>query len=549
MKLILSRRSAASLFLSAVAASCALPKLEFDKDYPGQVVATGGTLAGGAGGLGGSGALGGKQPAGTGGNGTGAVATGGRPQGTGADTGVGAGTGAGTGGVTTASGGTGATAGMPSGGGGITSVTGGTHAGGNSSGGTGTVTPPPACLGNPLPMPANGWVASTSNGCGIQGQWYWIKDSPTVTNPFATTVTVPATADASPVAVGGGKVCLQGSTVEDGLPDSEFTAWGATLSLDLNSSGTVASSYDATAHDIGGFEVKLTGNFPQGVRVSFAPLEESAQVAAPFVVFFRPGVYRVRFDDAFVPMDWTWVTNPGKAINQKQVARLKFTIVGGSLAEAFNYCVESVIPLPRVDDGSLGLQPVRFVPLPIDVTAAFDAASNAVGIQGEYACHAPEGSTFQCGDPATPGPYRAAAKSMCVSGEFTGADTEWGANLGLSLNQVPASDVLGSFDAKAKNLRGFRVDNTGTTSDFPVRLAIASVASFPESEVGPGATVGQPGSHLVHLGSMTCPDWSNTTCTDLDPAKLYFTQLEFPSPYEVKEFSLCLAKIDAIVDR
>ena len=305
-----------------------------------------------------------------------------------------------------------------------------------NTGGTSTA-PVPPCLGNPLPMPTDGFVSAASNGCGITGTWYVASDG------AGTTVASPA-ANVTPVLQGGGRACMTGSTIVD----STFAAWGAVIGLDFNHATGDAQAYDANAAGIGGFEVTFTGNFTQqGLRVNFKKTVLGSNEAWPFVPIARPGTYRIRFADAFVPDTWSQ-SDHGMGVDATQVSGFEVDVVGGSVASNFDFCVESVIPLPINDDGSLGNKPVTFVPLTLDSTAIVTASSNGAGIQGNYFCGSPTGFSVTCGMSATSGsnPYRSPA-GMCASGNMTTSTDNWGAVVGLFLNVAPGTSTLSPYDA------------------------------------------------------------------------------------------------------
>jgi hypothetical protein len=504
----------------------------------GGVIATGGKDdAGGAGGTGGTavvgGAVGGVGAAGAGG--TGGIGTAGGTGGIGTAGGTGGtGTAGGTGGIGTAggTGGIGTTGGM-----------GGTSTGGAGSSGT-TV---PDCLGNPLPMPEGGFVMPNSNGCNMTGAWYWFKDLPV--GSLETTVTAPANTLTTPVVASGGRACIRGNTVVD----PTYLAWGAGIGFDFNNpmGGAAKQSFDAKAHGIGGFEITVTGSFPQGLSVQFAPTVMASNQANPFVPVTHPGTYRVRLADAFVPMQWTSV-NAGSGVDPTQVGSLQVTVVGGALSSAFDFCIESVIPLPIVDDGSLGTKPVTFAPLPLDATGSVLASSNPAGIQGVYYCVSPAGATSSCASSGSTVPYRSnvngsASGGMCVSGMTTTSTDNWGGIVGLALNQSPAGARL-PYNGGAHKLRGFRVDASNTTTGLPLRMQIVNVTPTP-TDVFPSMEFAQPGQHLVELGSLSCPDWPGHTCMDLEASQLIALEVQMASLQTTKAFDICVMKVEAMFER
>ncbi len=189
------------------------------------------------------------------------------------------------------------------------------------------------CASNPLPIDETGWVDITSNGCGIQGPWYWFYDA------VGTTVN-DAVADTPPYRVGSG-MCLSGSTVVD----ETYAAYGATIGFDLSqpTPGGASVPYDATSHGITGFQVTISGSFTQELRLGFAPISPNTQ-AAPFFSITAPGVYNVLFSQAQVPISWT-VPNAGETVNPSSVASVQLQISGGDVAASFDVCITSIKPI------------------------------------------------------------------------------------------------------------------------------------------------------------------------------------------------------------
>ncbi|HTQ07593.1 MAG TPA: hypothetical protein VMI54_27240, partial [Polyangiaceae bacterium] len=104
--------------------------------------------------------------------------------------------------------------------------------------------------------------------------------------------------------------------------------------------------------------------------------------------------------------------------------------------------------------------------IPIDSTGWVDKTCDACGIQGAFYWYADSNTTasLMCNGAAcvanTP-PYQTGAPGpgMCVSGKATGMSTDWGAGIGLSLNDSGGTmSVKGSYDATMApcgNVTGF----------------------------------------------------------------------------------------------
>lgn len=438
--------------------------------------------------------------------------------------------------TTKSAGGTKSTGGT-TGAGGTKSIGGTTGAGGTST--VGTTTPPPACLGNPLPMPANGFVAANSNGCGITGSWYWYKDKIEGTVTDETDVTLPPTAG-TPVISTGGAVCLEGHTV------AVEGAWGAGIGINLDNPLGTAKTYDLTAHGIGGFEVTVTGEFPQGLRMNFA--DATANIAAPFVPMARPGTYRIMLADAFVPIGWD-TSVAGTGVVPTAVGQLQFQVVGGQLDKNFKFCVTSVIPLPVVDDGSMGTKPVSFVSLPIDADG-IATADTSLSIQGgRYYCALPSGVPFQCGAAADSlaNAFNPTLGNLYLASSMGTDYTIWGGTIGLNLNYTT---VVDRWNGTVHKLRGFRYTTKMTSSSpLPIRFATSSVATLAVDTVSPFVEHARAGTHVVEMGSLECPKWSGLACTEPDLSALYFLEFQVPTLLKATPYEFQISSLEAMIAR
>ncbi len=188
--------------------------------------------------------------------------------------------------------------------------------------------------GDALTLDVTGWVDIASNGCGIQGPWYWFKDA-------AGTTVSDAVADTPPYRAGSG-MCLQGSTILDEM----FLAYGATIGLNLAEApdGT-ALPFNAAEHGIVGFEVTLSGSWTQELRLGFPSAVPSTETA-PFVVVGNtgPGVYIASLAAAIVPADWD-APNAGQTADPTAVAAVHLAISGGGATAPFDVCVTSLRPI------------------------------------------------------------------------------------------------------------------------------------------------------------------------------------------------------------
>ncbi|HXT97618.1 MAG TPA: hypothetical protein VN853_15055 [Polyangia bacterium] len=207
------------------------------------------------------------------------------------------------------------------------------------SGGSGPVT-----CGNSdmsiVPIDSTGWDPGSCNEYGIQGAWYCYTDGMTQTN---------CTTGTPPWNTSSGGMCLSGTSL-----GAVANTYGAAIGISLNDSGgtpDVKGSYDATAHNIIGFEVTITGSFsPLDLRFGFK--DSSGADVAPFYAIIGPGTYQILFSQASVPASWM-VTNAGAMVMPTSLTDLQFQIAGDEKAGVdFNFCITSLKPI--LSSGSTG---------------------------------------------------------------------------------------------------------------------------------------------------------------------------------------------------
>jgi len=209
----------------------------------------------------------------------------------------------------------------------------GDSGGGGNSGnsGTGGAAAPGTCSNtdkNTLPIDATGWVALTCNNFDIQGAFYCYTDG--VTQTDCTTGKTPWKASSS-------GMCLSGTTL------GTSAAYGAAIGLSLNDpgGGMKKGTYDATANNVIGFEITLTGSWSGlDLRIGF----KNADDVSPFYTVIGPGQYQVKFTQAMVPANWN-VTNAGKTADPTALSDLQFQIAGDTKAAPFNFCITEVKPI------------------------------------------------------------------------------------------------------------------------------------------------------------------------------------------------------------
>jgi hypothetical protein len=174
-------------------------------------------------------------------------------------------------------------------------------------------------------------VDSTTNGCGIEGAWYWYSD-------MAGTTVADAVANMAPYRAGSG-MCIRGSTIVD----ATFAAYGAAIGLDLNYNGTQPLAYNATAAGVQGFRVTIGGSFTQPLRFAFV-MDPNTTLPSPFVTLPGTGTHEVLISNAVVPSTWD-VANAGQTVNPVAITGVQIQVVGAEVAGPFDLCVTSLSPL------------------------------------------------------------------------------------------------------------------------------------------------------------------------------------------------------------
>ena len=206
--------------------------------------------------------------------------------------------------------------------------------------------------------------------------------------------------------------------------------------------------------------------------------------------------------------------------------------------------------------------------IPIDSTGWVDKTCNTCGIQGAFYWYADANTTksLMCNGAAcvadTP-PYQMSAPGpgMCISGMATGSSMDWGAGIGLSLNDSGGmNSVKGSFDAtKAAcgNITGFDVSLSGNTGGNSVRIGFTT--SGDGTTIAPFITGGDPGGKTLNLSgasdivitkAVIPADWMKTDPSPPDPSKIYDMQFQIALDQAPAgtPFSLCIDSIKPVID-
>jgi hypothetical protein len=206
--------------------------------------------------------------------------------------------------------------------------------------------------------------------------------------------------------------------------------------------------------------------------------------------------------------------------------------------------------------------------IPIDATGWVDKTCDACGIQGAFYWYADDNTkaSLMCNGAAcvanTP-PYQAGAPGpgMCISGKATGMSADWGAGIGLSLNDSGGTtSVKGAFDATTAacgNITGFDITLTGNTGGMPVRIGFTTTGDG--TTIAPFIPVGDPagttlmlsGSQQIVIKNAVIPaDWKSTDPSPPDPSKIYDLQIQVAADQATAgtAFDLCVTDIKPVTD-
>jgi hypothetical protein len=219
-----------------------------------------------------------------------------------------------------------------------TGVSGTTGSGGASGAGGGGAVVCSNTDKSTLPIDETGWIDRSCNDRGIQGPFYCYSDKLHTTScvegvEFAATMLYRA----------GSGVCLTGDTT------AAEGSWGAGIGLGLNETGGDASvkmAYNATANNVTGFKVNVTGDtggLP--IRIGFTTAADAAG-AQPFVQVPGAGEeYPITIADAVVPEAWENEPNAGVPADPSSIYDMQIQIAGDSAATHYDFCVQSITPI------------------------------------------------------------------------------------------------------------------------------------------------------------------------------------------------------------
>ncbi|HEX5099526.1 MAG TPA: hypothetical protein VFV94_08510 [Polyangiaceae bacterium] len=209
--------------------------------------------------------------------------------------------------------------------------------------------------------------------------------------------------------------------------------------------------------------------------------------------------------------------------------------------------------------------------VPIDSTGWVDRSCNACGIQGAFYWYGDDvtKTTLMCNGAACAAnspPYQMGAPGpgMCISGTASGMTTDWGAGIGLSLNDsgdaggmTPVKSAYNATAAACGNVTGFDITLTGNTGGMPVRVGFATTGDG--STISPFIPVGDPagtslklsGTDQIVITKAVIPaDWMKTDPSPPDPAAIYDLQIQVAADQAVAgtPFNLCVTEIKPVME-
>lgn len=191
--------------------------------------------------------------------------------------------------------------------------------------------------------------------------------------------------------------------------------------------------------------------------------------------------------------------------------------------------------------------------LTIDKTGWIDKACNNYGIQGAWYCY--DDGTTQAGCTKNMVPYVADKGGMCLKGTTLGMSADWGAAIGLSLQDSgmmgTMAGVKSAYNAKANGVTGFKITVSGDTGGLPLRVNFPKVASpsgvSPFVEL-PGAPAAAPYNVMI-ADALVPKAWMVDNAGETaDPTSIFDLQIQLPGDSAAKAFDFCITSIVPITD-
>ena len=181
--------------------------------------------------------------------------------------------------------------------------------------------------------------------------------------------------------------------------------------------------------------------------------------------------------------------------------------------------------------------------IPIDSTGWVARQCDAAGIQGAFYCYTDGATQTNC--TANTPPWNASMGGMCLSGTTLGVAADWGAGIGLSLNDSGGTpDVKGTYNATTNNVVGFTITVTGSWSGLDLRVGFHGSAA-----VAPFYTISGPGTYSIMFTQAQVPTtWTGTANAGMfaDPTTLADLQFQMAGDSKALPFNFCVTSIKPI---
>jgi len=180
-----------------------------------------------------------------------------------------------------------------------------------------------------LPISDAAEIKASCETAGIGGWWYCFEDG---INPSGCTKgELPFDAERE-------GLCLSGSTTVD----PEYVAWGAGVGLTLNEGSGGRRPWNATARNIVGFRIVMTGE-TNGLKLRVI-LASSANVRDedPMIDLAGPGEYEVLFENVFYPGA---SPRAGEMVDPTALYDAQVMVVGAELATTYDFCLTAISPV------------------------------------------------------------------------------------------------------------------------------------------------------------------------------------------------------------
>jgi hypothetical protein len=196
------------------------------------------------------------------------------------------------------------------------------------------------------------------------------------------------------------------------------------------------------------------------------------------------------------------------------------------------------------------------VPITPDDTGYVAAGSNSVGIHGSFFMYSDcDDGIKPCSTVTTPNPespFTNSGGKLCTSGTAIqtvgAASQDWGAGIGLEMDDVPAEGGQQPFNVTAAGIKGFCFILSGSTIPS-TSIRVAAVTSE-NQDWAPYESVTAPGMQTVLFSDMAqAPNTAASHIMTLDLTKVKVIQWQIPaSSSAAVPWDFCIQGVTAITD-